>query len=112
MASSLIHGKYVICQVISRTEAQVIEDGAVFQRDGTIVDIGPYQRTGGEVPARRGARLGRARRDARFRQQPPPRRPDAVSARFARLSAGAVVPSRMAARTCRRISTPSIPRSK
>jgi cytosine/adenosine deaminase-related metal-dependent hydrolase len=43
MASSLIHGKYVICQVISRTEAEVIENGAVFQRDGTIIDIGPYQ---------------------------------------------------------------------
>jgi 5-methylthioadenosine/S-adenosylhomocysteine deaminase len=43
MASSLIHGKYIICKVISRTEAQVIEDGAVFQRDGTIIDIGPHQ---------------------------------------------------------------------
>ncbi len=43
MPSSLIRGKYVICKVISRMEAQVIEDGAVFQRDGTIVDIGRYQ---------------------------------------------------------------------
>jgi 5-methylthioadenosine/S-adenosylhomocysteine deaminase len=43
MASSLIRGKYVICKVINRTETQVIEDGAVFQRDGTIIDIGPYQ---------------------------------------------------------------------
>src|SRR5262245_27512857 len=43
MPSSLIHGKYVICKVTSRTEAQVIEDGAIFQRDGTILDIGPYQ---------------------------------------------------------------------
>jgi 5-methylthioadenosine/S-adenosylhomocysteine deaminase len=43
MASSLIHGKYVICQVISRTEAVVIENGAVFQRDGTIIDIGPFR---------------------------------------------------------------------
>ena len=51
MPSSLIHGKYVICKVISRTEAQVIEDGAVFQRDGTIIDIGPLSGTGGEVPA-------------------------------------------------------------
>jgi 5-methylthioadenosine/S-adenosylhomocysteine deaminase len=48
MPSSLIHGKYVICQVISRTEAHVIEDGAVFQRDGTIIDIGPY----GELAAK------------------------------------------------------------
>lgn len=43
MASSLIRGKYVICKVTSRTEAQVVEDGAVFQRDGTIIDIGPYE---------------------------------------------------------------------
>jgi cytosine/adenosine deaminase-related metal-dependent hydrolase len=42
MPSSLIRGKYVICKVTSRTEARVIEDGAVFQRDGTIIDIGPY----------------------------------------------------------------------
>ena len=48
MPSSLIHGKYVICNVISRTEAHVIEDGAVFQRDGTIIDIGPY----GELAAK------------------------------------------------------------
>jgi 5-methylthioadenosine/S-adenosylhomocysteine deaminase len=48
MPSSLIHGKYVICQVISRTEAHVIEDGAVFQRDGMIIDIGPY----GELAAK------------------------------------------------------------
>jgi 5-methylthioadenosine/S-adenosylhomocysteine deaminase len=42
MATSLIHGKYLICKVTSRTEAQLIEDGAVFQRDGTIIDIGKY----------------------------------------------------------------------
>jgi 5-methylthioadenosine/S-adenosylhomocysteine deaminase len=43
MASSLIRGKYVIPKVISRTEAQVIDDGAVFQRDGTIVEVGRYE---------------------------------------------------------------------
>jgi cytosine/adenosine deaminase-related metal-dependent hydrolase len=43
MATSLIRGKYVICGITSRTEATVIEDGAVVQRDGTIIDIGPYQ---------------------------------------------------------------------
>ena len=42
MASSLIRGKYVIVKVTSRTEAQVIADGAVFQRDGAIVEIGPF----------------------------------------------------------------------
>ena len=43
MASSLIRGKYVICKVTGRAEAEVIADGAVFQRDGTIVDIGRHR---------------------------------------------------------------------
>jgi 5-methylthioadenosine/S-adenosylhomocysteine deaminase len=43
MASSLIHGKYVICRVIDRDTSQVIPDGAVFQRDGVIVEVGPFQ---------------------------------------------------------------------
>src|SRR5437762_3270497 len=42
MASSLIQGKYVVAKVTSRTEAHVIPDGAVFQRDGAIVEVGPY----------------------------------------------------------------------
>src|SRR6266542_942395 len=42
MASSLIRGKYVVAKVTSRTEAEVIPDGAVFQRDGLVVDVGPY----------------------------------------------------------------------
>jgi len=42
MASSLIRGKYVICKALSRTSAEVIEDGAVFQRDGLIVEVGKY----------------------------------------------------------------------
>ena len=37
MASSLVRGKYVVCKVTGRREAQVIEDGAVLQRDGVIV---------------------------------------------------------------------------
>jgi 5-methylthioadenosine/S-adenosylhomocysteine deaminase len=43
MASSLIRGKYVICKVTGRTTAEVIEDGAVFQRDGTIVEIAKHR---------------------------------------------------------------------
>ncbi len=42
MATTLIHGKYVICRVTSRTDVEMIEDGAVVQRDGTIVEIGSY----------------------------------------------------------------------
>ena len=40
MPSSLIRGKYVVLGVANRHEASIIEDGAVFQRDGVIVDIG------------------------------------------------------------------------
>ncbi len=43
MPSTLIRGKYVICKAISRTEAEIIEDGAVFVENGTIVEVGSYQ---------------------------------------------------------------------
>ena len=43
MASSLIRGKYVIARATSRTDVSVIENGAVFQRDGTIVEIGRHE---------------------------------------------------------------------
>ena len=42
MATSLIRGKYVICKISSRAAADVIEDGAVVQRDGTILAVGSY----------------------------------------------------------------------
>jgi cytosine/adenosine deaminase-related metal-dependent hydrolase len=42
MASTLIRGKYVVAKVTSRTEASVVADGAVFQRDGIVVDVGSY----------------------------------------------------------------------
>ena len=42
MALALIRGKYVICKIHSRTAADVLEDGAVVQRDGTILAVGPY----------------------------------------------------------------------
>ena len=35
-------GKYVICATTAEGDSKVIEDGAVFQRDGEIVDVGPY----------------------------------------------------------------------
>jgi 5-methylthioadenosine/S-adenosylhomocysteine deaminase len=42
MASSLIRGKYVITRTVGRDGAAVIEDGAVYQQDGTIVEIGRH----------------------------------------------------------------------
>src|SRR5438105_10791833 len=42
MALSLIRGKYIISKIRRRTAADVIEDGAVVQRDGTILAVGTY----------------------------------------------------------------------
>ena len=42
MPSSLIRGRYVVCKVTGNDGSQIIEDGAVFQRDGEIVEVGPY----------------------------------------------------------------------
>ena len=44
MSTSIIRGQYVICE--AGTDAQtsrVIPDGAVFQRDGIIEAVGPYE---------------------------------------------------------------------
>ena len=43
MSSSLIRGNYIIGRVIDNDRAEVIEDGAIFQRDGKIVEIGAYE---------------------------------------------------------------------
>ena len=43
MASSIIRGKYVICSATGRSEVRLIEDGAVFQQDGQIIDMGKYR---------------------------------------------------------------------
>lgn len=40
MTESLIHGRYVVCGVAGPDEVRMIEDGAIFQRDGEIVEIG------------------------------------------------------------------------
>ena len=43
MSSSLIRGKYVICKITGRDSAEVVSDGAVYQRDGKIVEVGRYE---------------------------------------------------------------------
>ena len=43
MSSSLIRGRHVVCKATGRTDATVIDDGAVFQKNGVIVEIGPYR---------------------------------------------------------------------
>ncbi len=42
MAATLIRGKYIICKVTGRNSAEVISDGAIFQRDGEIIEVGRY----------------------------------------------------------------------
>ncbi len=42
MSSILIKGKYVVCKVIDQDTIEVISDGAVFQKDGEIIDVGSY----------------------------------------------------------------------
>lgn len=42
MASSIIRGKHVVTRVIDDNASEVIEDGAVYQEDGAIVEVGSY----------------------------------------------------------------------
>jgi len=42
MASTLVRGKYVICKITGSSSSEVITDGAVFQRDGEIIEVGRY----------------------------------------------------------------------
>lgn len=42
MVSSLIRGKYVVTRVIDDNASEIIPDGAIFQRDGEIVEVGSF----------------------------------------------------------------------
>ncbi|NEV64395.1 amidohydrolase family protein [Thiorhodococcus minor] len=44
MASSLIRGKHLICAITDDDQAEIIEDGALFQRDGQIIEVGRYDK--------------------------------------------------------------------
>ena len=43
MATSLIRGKHLICGVKSDDQIEIIDDGAVLQRDGKIVEVGTFE---------------------------------------------------------------------
>ncbi len=43
MPTSLVRGRYVVTRAVGRDGAEVLEDAAVFQRDGVIQDVGPYE---------------------------------------------------------------------
>jgi 5-methylthioadenosine/S-adenosylhomocysteine deaminase len=42
MATSIVRGKYVIARAKNRTEVELIEDGAVAQADGNILELGGF----------------------------------------------------------------------
>lgn len=42
MASSLVRGRHLVSRVTGRDSALVLNDAAVYQQDGRIVEIGPY----------------------------------------------------------------------
>ena len=46
MSSSIIRGKHVITRVIGDNASEVIDDGAVYQENGAIVEVGSYQDLG------------------------------------------------------------------
>ena len=42
MSSSLIRGRYILSRATGRDSIEMFEDAALFQLDGVIVEIGPY----------------------------------------------------------------------
>jgi 5-methylthioadenosine/S-adenosylhomocysteine deaminase len=42
LTSSLVRGRHVVCRAGSNGETEVIADGAVYQEDGVILEVGPY----------------------------------------------------------------------
>ena len=42
MSSTLVRGKYVVRKITGPDSADVVSDGAVFQRDGQIIEVGNY----------------------------------------------------------------------
>ena len=43
MASSIIRGKHVIARVIDDNGSEIVDDGAVYQEDGAIVEVGKFE---------------------------------------------------------------------
>ena len=44
MALTLIRGKYVVCRVTGVNSSEVVNDGAVLERDGLIEEVGDYSK--------------------------------------------------------------------
>lgn len=50
MSSSIIRAKHVLCKVKSRTETEIVDDGAIYQRDGIIREIGAFDTISKKYP--------------------------------------------------------------
>ena len=50
MSSTLVWGKHVICKITGTDSAVVIPGGAVYQRDGEIIEVGKYEDLVGRHP--------------------------------------------------------------
>ena len=53
MTLSLIRGKYVVCKVTGPNAAEVVDDGAVLQRDGVIEAVGTTASSAASIPTPR-----------------------------------------------------------
>jgi 5-methylthioadenosine/S-adenosylhomocysteine deaminase len=51
MGSTMVRGRYLIAGASGSGEVEVLEDGAFFQRDGTIVEVGTYADLAGRYRA-------------------------------------------------------------
>ncbi len=43
MPTTLVRGRYVICRVSDRGQVELVEDGAVLERDGVITAVGRFE---------------------------------------------------------------------
>ena len=51
MNTTLVRGRWVICRVLDRDSAEIIEDGAVLVRDGTVAEVGGFEELRRRHPA-------------------------------------------------------------
>ncbi len=51
MNTTLVRGRWVICRVLDRDSAEIIQDGAVLVRDGTVAEVGGFEELRRRHPA-------------------------------------------------------------
>jgi 5-methylthioadenosine/S-adenosylhomocysteine deaminase len=96
--SSLVRGRYVLCEARNDREMAVVQDGAVLQADGRIEAVGAYDDLARRYPGLDTIGLSAPRCDSRADQHPSSRGTYARSARHHRHAARAVALGRLYAR--------------